>query len=213
MKHLAFLFAFMVFSHICYGEKYQVLEINEGGYIVVNKKRHVKELEFFDDGDKLTLSANQVVAVRNVKTKRRSIIIGKNYLERGSKTLSNYFFPKKTGAVRGVEGIREYIGKELYWIDSLAIQTKLPPSIERCFVIEIIQSDGQIVERPLKSEKKGTRICFDSKEIWGDGIPSPILINLKVGTIDKYTLEGKYEMICTGIKLIPLNKIKKDEED
>lgn len=214
MRHLAFLFIFIFFSQMCLSEKYQVLEINEGNYIVVNKKRHVKEKDFFDDNDKLMLTANQVVAVRNVRTKRRSVIIGKNYLDKGRKTLSDYLFPKKEGAVRGSLGsIKEFIGEELFWVDSLAIQTKLPPLAERKFVLEIMLPEGQIAERFLKTEKKGTRICFDSKDIWGDSIPSPIIVNLKVGTFDKYTSEGTYEIICSGIKLTPLKNTKKDEED
>ena len=213
MKQLFMALIGVLLPHFCMAEKYQVLEVNEGDYIVV-KKRQVRVRDFFDDGDELSLSATQVVAVRNVKTKRRSVIIGKNFVERGRKTLKSYFFPTRNTVSRDYyDGLRDFIGDELVWVDSLAIQTKLPPSYERVFVMEILLDDGSIVERFLNSEKKCTRICFDSQSIWNDSIPHPLIFNLKAGTYDKYTQEGKYETICTNVKLTPLTCLKKDEED
>lgn len=187
---------------------YVVLSINNDTPVVYKNKTIFRGDTILLD-EKLELCENQIVILKNACDQTKKYIKGKDYTRWKCKTLWDYLFPLKKRITRDNEPenhLREIIGGELLWVDSLQINTIYNPNDQRYFVMEVV-GDSSNIGRFLPSDiPNNTKFILTKELLWGKEAPKELYFNLRVGYGYWYDYKEESNIIVKNVKLIPFEK-------
>lgn len=190
--------------------KYVIIKISDNKPLICGK-RQVTVGDTILTTSELRLGRDQIVRLKDLRTQLPLYPIkGEKYVAKNCTTLKQYLFPRHYGATRGhieTDYLRESIGDELLWVDSMMVTTIYTPDRDglRYFIMEIEdEQDGGI--RFLTGMNNNTSIVFSKEQIFGDKEPYELFFNLRVGNgaVNEY-LE-KSEIVLEHVKLIPIKE-------